>query len=148
MDLPLRNLARTAALAAGLVLGARTAALAQQWLGPVVATYDDLEHDCRMEVSGNGRFYRLTAFGLEPGEAARLTLFNRDMKPIARTVRADATGSWAEFYHPALPGYRGGVVEAALSGARCELGVTFAWQRPSPDIDPARPGPVSHFPQD
>lgn len=148
MDLPLRNIARTAALAAGVLLGMQGAALAQQWIGPLVAAYDDEEHDCRLEVSGNGRFYRLTAFGLEPGEAARLTVFNRDMKPIERAVRADGTGTWAEFYLPALPRYRGGVVQASVVGAHCDLGVSFPWQRPSANIDPTPSRPASHFAED
>ena len=148
MDLPLRNLARTAALACGLLVGAQSAALAQQWIGPLVAAYEDEEHDCRLEVSGNGRFYRLTAFGLEPGEAARLTVLNNDMKPIERTVRADAAGTWAEFYMPALPSYYSGVVRAELGGERCDLAVTFPWQRPSSSIDPGPTGPRSYFPQD
>jgi hypothetical protein len=147
VDLPLRNLARTAALAVGLALGAQSAALAQKWIGPVVAAYDDVDHDCRLEVSGNGRFYRLTATGLEPGEAAWLTLLNGDLKPIERTVKADAAGTWADYYLPGVGGRRGGVVQAALSGARCDLGLAFDWHRPSSYVGPVPDWPVSHFPE-
>lgn len=139
MALPLRNIVRFTALAAGLWLGASSAGLAQSWIGPVVALGIDEEDDCRIEVSGNGRFYRLDAWGLEPGEAARLVLFNQDMRPIERTVRARQDGTLAEFYVPALPRYRSGVVQAIVTGARCDLRVDFAWQRPTatPQAEPA-----------
>jgi hypothetical protein len=146
--LPLRNIARSAALAAGFWLGAATAATAQSWIGPVVALGMDEEHECRIEVSGNGRFYRLDAWGLEPGEQARLLLFNEDMRPIERTVRVRQDGTWAEYYLPALPRHRSGVVQAYLSGARCDLRVGFAWQRPSASSRPEPAWTRSHFPED
>jgi hypothetical protein len=131
MPLRLRNIFRVMALGIGAWLGATTAATAQSWIGPLVALGIDEQNDCRIEVSGNGRFYRLDAWGLEPGEAARLVLFNEDMKPIDRTVRVGPNGTWAEFYLPALPRYHAGTVEAWLTGARCNLRVDFAWRRPS-----------------
>jgi hypothetical protein len=146
--IPSRNIARTAALACGLWLGATTAAIAQTWIGPVVAADEDVDHDCRMEVSGNGRFYRLTAVGLEPGEPAKFVLFNEDIKPIDRTVRVRQDGTWAEFYLPALASRRHGVVQASISGARCNLQVAFAWDRPSASPEPAPAWTRSQFPED
>ena len=123
-----RNLARAIVLASGVWIGAGSAALAQNWIGPVVTYHDDEEHDCTLEVSGNGRFYRLTAWGLEPGEAARFVLYNEDIRPIDRTVRANPDGVWAEFYMPALAHRRLGRVHAFVTGSRCVF-CRLPWMR-------------------
>lgn len=148
MAFPLRNIARTAALAGGLWLGASSAAMAQNWIGPVVASYDDVEHDCRLEVSGNGRFYRLTATGLEPGEPAQFLLYNEDIVPIDRTVRAGQNGVWAEFYMPALAHRHLGTVDVFVTGSRCNLEASFDWRRPSAFKDRRPAWTASHYPEE
>jgi hypothetical protein len=144
----LQMLTRTAVLAVCISLGTAPAVLAQSWIGPVVASGVDETGDCRIDVAGNGRFYKLTARGLEPGETARLVLFNEDMRPIERSVRIRGDGSWAEFYMPALPRYRDGVVHAYLTGARCDLEVAFAWRRPTATARSAPDWAGSRFPAD
>jgi len=126
-----RNLVRTAVLAAGIWLGATSAALAQSWIGPVVARGEDPDNNCLVEVSGNGRFYRLDAYGLEPGQSMQLVIYNENMRPIQRTVRSSSGGTWSDFYMPALPLRDSGLAQADLFGAGCELSVQFAWHRPT-----------------
>lgn len=148
MNLTLRNLARTATLAAGLWLSASTDALAQSWIGPLVALDMDEQDECRIEVFGNGRFYRFDAYGLEPGEVAQLVLLNEDLRPVERTVRVGQDGRWADYYLPGVGGRKRGVIEASLTGARCDLQVSFAWRTPSASPDDRPAWAPSHFPED
>ena len=136
MHATLRNGIRTLALASGLWLGAATGtALAQNWIGPRVAQAEDLDGGCRMEVRGNGRFYRLAVLGLGPGQPGSLFIANEDTRPIDRVVRADNGGRWAEFYMPFLPNHEGGTVRIAFDATGCELDASFPWSRPSASIE-------------
>lgn len=121
----------------------RAIALSALALASGAAAYDPivLEHGwyrvdiydhrgCFGEVGTNGQFFVLTVAGLEPGEQARLFLTNGDMQPIDRVVRADGTGRWREYYIPFRPNRgEGGEVLASISGARCNVPLSFAWQR-------------------
>lgn len=93
-----------------------------------VDRYDD--GACFGEVGTNGQFYVLSAAGLEPGEEARLFIANGDMPPIDRGVRADYAGRWREYYIPFRPNRgEGGLVTVTISGAGCDVPLSFAWQR-------------------
>ena len=55
---------------------------------------------CEAEVGTNGRFYIIAVYGMEPGERARFTLSNGDMRPIQREVTADNSGISTNYYAP------------------------------------------------
>ena len=89
----------------------------------------DRDGDCRLVVTGEGRFFRLAATGLAPGERARLYVANGDMKPLGWTVRADGNGAFARYYLP-FRWHRGGdTVAVSLNGGGCELFAAFDWRR-------------------
>lgn len=93
-----------------------------------VDTYDDGE--CAGEVGTNGRFYVISVSGLEPGEPAGLTITNGDMRPIERTVRADGTGEWSEYYIPfRFNRGEGDAVTVTLAGQTCTVPLGFTWRR-------------------
>jgi hypothetical protein len=134
--MPIRNLARTVALVAGIWLGAgASSAIAQQWLGPTVAFVEEEETGCQLLIRGNGIYYKISAAGLAPGEEARFYVTNQDMRPIDRKVRANQGGGWAEFYVPFLAKYHAGSVEVTISSATCHVRTGFDWRRPSSSID-------------
>lgn len=85
---------------------------------------------CTGEVGTNGRFYVISASGLEPGERALLTITNGDMRPIKREVRANGDGAWRDYYIPFRPNRgEGGDVTVTLAGAECTVPLAFAWSR-------------------
>ena len=90
----------------------------------------DGAHGCRGEVRTNGQFYVLAATGLVTGEPGRLQIFNGDMPPIDRAVRANDSGAWQQYYIPFRPN-RGeaGRVFARLSAPGCMLTFEVPWQR-------------------
>ena len=87
---------------------------------------------CRAEVRGNGRFYRIAAEGVRPGEIVRFHLQNEDIKPVEYNVVANGDGAWREFYVPFLWHRDGGTVRVNLESESCNLSLSFAWQRQRP----------------
>lgn len=100
---------------------------------PIDANWSEVaaarDGDCRMTVTGEGRFFRIAATGLAPGERARLFLSNGDMKPLDWTIRADRGGEFARYYLP-FRWHRGGdTVAVALESEGCALFAAFDWRR-------------------
>lgn len=105
----------------------------REFVWPVVAR--DREGDCSLAVTGNGKFFRIAAYGLGPGERGRFHLANEDMKPIDFTITADAEGRWTKFYLPFLWHHDGGTVTLSVEGRDCQLSASFDWQREVTVID-------------
>lgn len=112
-----------------------------------VDLYDD--GMCAGEIGTNGEFYVITVLGFEPGETARFRLTNGDMKPIDRQVRINRQGGWQEYYIPFrfaldVQESRGALVNATLTGSRCQVPLSFRWSRgkgweePMPPRNPYR----------
>ena len=126
------RIVRTAASAALLLaLGGQATAydpivLKRGWYR--VDSFED--GDCAGEVGTNGRFYVLSVTGVAPGEEMRLFLTNGDMPSIDRIVHADRDGAWQTYYIPFRPKERdGGVVQATVTSASCEVPLRFEWRR-------------------
>jgi hypothetical protein len=85
--------------------------------------------ECTGEVGTNGKFYVISASGFAPGERAFLTITNGDMRPIERSVRANAAGEWQDYYLPFRFGQDGGAVAVTLAGSRCVVPLGFGWNR-------------------
>lgn len=85
--------------------------------------------DCRAEVRGNGKFYRIAGSGFQPGEVVSFHLENEDIKPIEYRILADRGGAWEKFYLPFLWGRAGGTVSVSLASASCRLQLSFDWSR-------------------
>jgi hypothetical protein len=85
--------------------------------------------DCRLNVTSEGRFFRIAASGLGSREPARFFLANGDMKPIAWTVRANGRGEFARYYLPFRWHREGDTVAVSLTSEGCELFAAFDWQR-------------------
>ena len=113
------------AAAASLPAAAQVAPIDTRW--PELARSE--EGDCRLVVTGNGRFYRIAATGLGPGAPGRYRLTNGDMTPIDWQVRADGTGTFARFYLPFRWHRRGGSVAVSIASERCTLSASFPWER-------------------
>jgi len=114
-------------------LGFAAVATPAQAVAPVDSGWSevarDRDGDCRLSVTGEGRFYRIAAQGLGPGERARLFVSNGDMKPLDWSVRADARGEFARYYLP-FRWHRGGdTVAVSLDGGGCALFAAFDWRR-------------------
>ncbi|MCA1662635.1 MAG: hypothetical protein LC648_11040 [Novosphingobium sp.] len=89
----------------------------------------DRDGECRLSVTGEGRFFRIAATGLRSGEPARLFLSNGDMKPLDWAVRADGRGEFARYYLP-FRWHRGGdTVAVSLESGDCALFAAFDWER-------------------
>ena len=101
--------------------------------GPVDAGWSEVaaarDGDCRMSVTGEGRFFRIAATGFAPGERGRLYLANGDMKPIDWIVRADRGGEFARYYLPFRWHRDGDTVAVALEAGSCSLSTAFDWER-------------------
>ena len=89
----------------------------------------DRDGDCRLSVTGEGRFFRIAGSGLTSGEAGRLVLTNGDMKPIDWRVRADRDGEFARYYLPFRWRRDGDTVAVSLASGSCELFAVFDWRR-------------------
>lgn len=125
-----RNFARSAVLLGALAAtGSATATDEIVWKRgwPVVARTESEE--CRAEVRGNGRFYRIAGTGMAPGERLRFHLTNEDIRPLDYTVIADQSGSWSRYYLPFLWNRVGGTVSVDIESASCRLGLSFEWTR-------------------
>jgi hypothetical protein len=101
--------------------------------GPVDSDWSEVararDGECRLTVTGEGRFFRIAATGLESGQPARLFLANGDMKPLDWTIRADGQGEFARYYLP-FRWHRGGdTVAVSLESGRCALFAAFDWRR-------------------
>ena len=128
--MPSRFIARMAVLlgalaAAGSAVAADEIVLKRGW--PVVALTES--EQCRAEVRGNGRFYRIAGTGLAPGERLRFHLTNEDKRPLDYAVVADQSGSWSRYYLPFLWSRAGGTVSVSVDSASCHLGLSFKWTR-------------------
>lgn len=122
----MRSLALGSALIAlSLVSVPAHAALDQRW-SEIAA---DRDGDCRLEVTGTGRIFRLAAYGLGDGASGRYTVTNGEMAPLDWSIRADTSGSFARYYMPFRFGSRGDVVTVAVRSERCDLAVSFPWAR-------------------
>ena len=113
------------------LLAAASGALATS--APIDAGWTELvraeDGDCRLSVTGDGRFHRIALSGLTPGANARYRLANADMPPIDWRVRADDAGQFARYYLPLLPGHDQGLVTVRFEGPGCSVAASFAWQR-------------------
>ena len=85
--------------------------------------------DCRAEVRGNGKFYRIAGTGLRPGEVVRFHLENSGIRPVEYRIVANRDGAWREFYLPFLWHRSGGTVIVDLTSASCNLSLSFDWRR-------------------
>ena len=90
--------------------------------------------DCRMTITGNGRFYRVAATGLAPGERGRFVLTNGGMTPLDWSVRADAGGGFARYYLPFRWHRAGDTVAVALDTPSCGISASFDWRRAEPVV--------------
>ena len=94
--------------------------------------------ECTGEIGTNGRFYVISAAGFAPGERASLTITNGDMRPIERTIRADAQGAWRDYYIPFRYNREDGdAVTVTLAGEDCVVPLGFAWRRAKGWEEPA-----------
>lgn len=94
---------------------------------------------CELTVSGNGRFYRIAASGLEPGEQGRFFLSNGDMPPLDWRIRANGDGEFARYYLPFrhnrnLEAIPGDTVRIAVQTFACDLTAAFEWRRAQPVV--------------
>ena len=99
---------------------------------PQVARARDGE--CALNVTGNGRFYRIAASGLGAGASGRFFVSNGDMKPLDWRIRADGDGEFARYYLPFRHDRNGDVVlgdtvRVAVTTTDCELSTAFRWRR-------------------
>lgn len=106
---------------------------------PLVARARDGE--CRLTVTGEGRFFRIAAAGLGSGTPARYIVTNGDMLPIDWDVRADGAGRFARYYLPFRhdrngESISGDVVRVAVSTPECDLVTAFVWRRAGVTIHP------------
>jgi hypothetical protein len=123
--MPLAAIAQLFLAAATLTVSPGVAPVDSRW--PEVAYVTD--GDCAIVVTGNGRFYRISATGLGSDAPARYVLTNGDMTPIDWQVRADANGRFARYYLPFRWHRRGGEVTVTVSSERCAMSASFPWQR-------------------
>lgn len=93
---------------------------------PEVARASD--GDCVLTVTANGRFLRISASGLGPGETARYGLANGTMRPIVWRVRADGNGEFARYYLPWRENHGDAQVTITLASARCTLSADFPFR--------------------
>ena len=109
-----------------------TAASAQT-VEPIDAGWSEVARDrdgaCRLNITSEGRFFRIAASGLGSGEPARFFLSNGDMKPIAWTVRANDQGEFARYYLPFRWHRDGDTVAVSVASEKCELFAAFDWER-------------------
>lgn len=119
-----------------IALAAATVATAALAYDPIVLkrgwyrVASDEADGCRGEVGTNGQFFVFAVTGLTPGEPGRLQIFNGDMPPIDRAIRASASGGWQQYYIPFRPNDgETGTVFAQVSMPDCALALEFPWQR-------------------
>ena len=116
--------------AVGLAIGAAAPSHAVE---PVEGGWSEIardrDGDCRLSVTGEGRFFRIAATGLRPGERARLFLSNGDMKPLDWSIRADGRGEFARYYLPFRWHRDGDTVAVSLTGGECAVATAFDWRR-------------------
>lgn len=115
----------SALVACSLAAAPARAALDQHW--PEIAS--DRDGECRLEVTGTGRIFRLAAYGLGDGASGRYIVTNGAMTPLDWSIRANPSGSFARYYMPFRFGSRGDVVTVAVQSDRCDLSVSFPWTR-------------------
>ena len=120
-------------LAVASMLIAVMVASTAQAVEPIDSNWSEVatarDGDCRMTVTGEGRFFRIAATGLGPGERARMFLSNGDMKPIDGSIRADGRGEFARYYLPFRWHRDGDTVAVSLESERCALFAAFDWSR-------------------
>ena len=87
------------------------------------------EGECALSVTGNGRFFRIAASGLEPGSSGRFVLANGDMEPLDWRIRANGAGQFARYCLPFRWHRDGGTVAVSLDGGGCALRASFDWTR-------------------
>lgn len=109
--------------------------------GPVVALDEIVEArgweqvdyaeqgSCRAEVRSNGQFYRIAGQGQRPGEVVNVYLQNEDLRPVEHRVVANGQGRWRDYYIPFVWHLEGGVVLVNMASERCNIDLSFAWQR-------------------
>ena len=109
------------------------AASAASATAPIDADWPELarvqDGNCELSVTGNGRFYRIAATGLDADTPGRFFLSNGDMKPLDWAIRSTGNGEFARYYLPFRWHRDGGDVLVSLESARCSLSASFAWQR-------------------
>lgn len=138
------RLLHATALAAALLLGsAADAMLGDRW--PVVGF--DHDESCELTLRSNPIAIHLDAGGFIPAETLHVTIRNGDMKPLAATLRASASGRISEYYAPRKTAYAprpfgqpqaspdgSGLVEIELAASRCTLKASAPWSFDHPTI--------------
>lgn len=89
----------------------------------------DRDEQCEVQVTGNGKFYRISISGLEPGEVGNFRLTNENIKPIDYDFRSDGNGHFSKIYLPFLWHHRGGTVSVSLTAEDCDVALSFPWSR-------------------
>lgn len=92
---------------------------------------------CEVEVTGNGRFNRITMRGFAPNEIGYFRLANDEyfrmtdqkVKPIQYRFKADETGRFSKIYLPLLYHHQGGTVSVNARGEDCDVSLSFPWDR-------------------
>lgn len=109
---------------------AAAASLYSDW--PTLASVTDGE--CALEITGNGKIFRIAATGLGDNVRGRYQISNGDMVPIDWSIRTSGEGRVARYYMPFRWGragerIAGGTVEVRMTTPACALRATFPWQR-------------------
>lgn len=128
----IRPLVVLSLLALGMAATAASAADPIDSAWPEVARAQD--GNCELSVTGNGRFYRIAASGLEAGAPGRFFLANGDMKPLDWSIRAAGDGGFARYYLPFRhdrngDAVLGDTVRITVTTNICELSTAFRWRR-------------------
>lgn len=125
---------RTIAIAAVLLAAPAGAAVTPlDWTWPVVAK--DNDGDCRLEVTGNGKFFLISATGLGARGTAGYHITNGDMIPIDWRVTAGEDGRFARYYIPFRFGHQGDRVNVTVTSESCSVSAAFDWKRTIRVID-------------
>lgn len=115
--------------------------------GPIEDSWSQVayqeDRDCEIEVtgSGNGKFFRISIRGLQPGEIGHFHLTNEDlhfdpfkmkMKPISYNFKSDGNGEFSKIYLPFRYGHYTTVVDVNVEGRQCDVSVAFPFTRIPP----------------
>lgn len=98
----------------------------------------DSDGDCKLDITGNGKFMLIAATGLQPRETAHLGVTNAAMRPIDWNIHADFAGRWSLIYLPLLwnngdgtirDNVSSGTVAVRISTPECEVTASAPWHR-------------------
>ena len=125
MRVSIFRLAGLLALTAGAWMAAAAHASDSAW--PRVAHAEN--EFCEIDVSSNGKFFRIDTSGLVPGSVGRFVLTNEDIAPLRYAMLADSEGQWSKYYLPFLWHRPSGVVSVELRNGDCAISASFPWER-------------------